>query len=50
MTKDFATLYTDLALTYQGIEEFDFALDYLSKSIQSLEREPESNQSLELAE
>lgn len=33
LNKDFAMIYTDLAMTYQGIDELDFALEYLSKSI-----------------
>ena len=45
-------IYTDLAMTYYGIDEIEFALEYLSKSIQSLERDQTENMhtKLELAE
>lgn len=33
LTREFATLYNDLALTYQGMEEHEFAQDYLIQAI-----------------
>lgn len=50
LTRDFATLYNDLALTYQGMEELEFAQDYLIQAIQCLESDTEMQQSVELVE
>lgn len=50
LTREFATLYNDLALTYQGMEELEFAQDYLIQAIQCLESDPEMQQSVELVE
>lgn len=35
--KEFAKLYNDLALTYQGMEDLEYAQEYLVLAIQCLE-------------
>ena len=36
--KDFAKLYGDLALTYQGMEDLDYSQEYLVLAIHCLEK------------
>lgn len=36
--REFATLYNDLALTYQGMEDLEYAQEYLVLAIQCLEQ------------
>lgn len=37
LTADFAQIYADLALCYQGLDELEFAQDYMAQAIQCLE-------------
>lgn len=42
--KEFAKLYNDLALTYQGMEDLEYAQEYLVLAIQCLEKLQEEGQ------
>ena len=43
---EFAKLYSDLSLCYQGMGELDFAQDYLAQAIQCVENTPGRDQEL----
>ena len=49
-TQEFATLYNDLSLTYQGMGEIEYAQDYLIQAIYCLENDEEHKNSIDLVE